>query len=61
MEMTTEWENAESLGEELEGCQRLTKVLECHVKEPGPYSVSLGVLKLGSIEPLVSGVLHICE
>lgn len=56
--MTTEWKNAGSLGEELEGCGRPTKGLECHIKEPGSYSVSLRVLKLGSIEPHVSGDLH---
>lgn len=56
--MTTEWKNAGSLGEELEGCGRPMKGLEGHIKEPGSYSVSLRVLKLGSIEPHVSGDLH---
>lgn len=42
--MATEGEKAGSLGEELEECQRPMEGLEYHVKEPGPYSVKLGVL-----------------
>lgn len=61
MEKATERQNARSLGEELEGYQRPTEGLECHIKEPGFYSVRLGVLRLVSTEPHVSGGLHTCE
>ena len=45
----------------MEECRTPTEGPECHVEEPGPYSVSLEVVKPGSMEPHVSGCLHPCE